>query len=178
MCLECSAEQSEVSVDTRGIPERERAQRLDYLWRFYDEHAQQARQHETLRASATSMIGATMAAVIALSGIGGLTTFDVLGGLVVVLLGAAGTLVSLKHYERNRFHARVMGEVRKEVDAVLSHAERIPRGTAEVRKHAKNTHDDEYRMLARLRLHLIWASIPALMSVIGVIIIVLSLRAG
>src|SRR4051794_17229166 len=81
------------------------------LWHFYDEHAVQARQHENLRATVTGTLAAIAAAVVGLAGVGGLTRADVPAGVVVVLLGVIGMGISLKHYERNRMHVKVLYEV-------------------------------------------------------------------
>lgn len=43
------------------------------LWHYYDDHAMRARQHENLRATATTILGAIAAAIVALAGICGLS---------------------------------------------------------------------------------------------------------
>ena len=73
-----------------GDESAERSAAAADLWRFYEEHATQARQHENMRATVTSTLAAIAAAVIGLAGVGGLSTADVPAGLAVVVLSSLG----------------------------------------------------------------------------------------
>ena len=86
------------------------------LWHFYDEHATQARQHETLRATVTGTLAAIAAAVVTSSGIGGLSMADIPAGFVLIVVGALGVALNVKHFERNRWHAEVMWTVQQEIE--------------------------------------------------------------
>jgi len=93
---------------------------IDDLWHYYDEHATQARQHENMRATVTSTLAGIAAAVVGLAGVGGLTVADLPAGLVVIVLSGLGVALSIKHYERNRFHTKVLSEVRQEIQRIHS----------------------------------------------------------
>jgi hypothetical protein len=166
---------------------------IDYLLHYYDEHAEQARQHETLRATATSMIGAIMAGVVALTGIGGLTRADIPSGILIVMLGIIGTAISLKHYERNRLHTEIMAVVRKEAETIAkARPSTVQRWPSELRIKAVREHNKDWSLfrrrtdsgsskrvhakslLVRLRLSYLWASLPLVIGSVGIIIIVLA----
>ncbi|MEV0175966.1 hypothetical protein AB0I00_33260 [Streptomyces sp. NPDC050803] len=119
------------------------------LWRYYDEHAAQARQHETLRATVTSILAAISAAVVALSGVGGLSTADIPAGVVVLVLSVLGVALSIKHYERNRFHTKVLAATRTAIDNLQRNpALEVPR-TGDLRKAAKKKHKKEFSVRRR-----------------------------
>jgi hypothetical protein len=147
---------------------------VEGLWRFYEEQAAQVRQHEDLRATVSSTLAAICAAVVALAGVGGLNRADVPAGLVVVLLSALGVALSLKHYERNRFHAKIMGTTRNEIDRVL-YADPSVDATRDLRADATRKHAGDYPRTSKLRLHLLWLGLPIGVGLIGVMVIVLAL---
>lgn len=146
---------------------------INGLWRFYEEQAAQVRQHEDLRATVTSTLAAIAAAVVALAGIGGLSSADIPSGIVVVLLGALGLALSLKHYERNRFHAAIMGATRGEIDRVLFAGSTVT-ATGDLRSGANTTHKAEWPIVSRVRLNVLWLGLPLGVGLIGVLVIVLS----
>ena len=152
----------------------DRHDQVDGLWRFYEEQAAQVRQHEDLRATVSSTLAAICAAVVALAGVGGLSRADVPAGLVVVLLSALGVALSLKHYERNRFHAKIMGTTRDEIDRVL-YADASVEATQDLRTDAEEKHESKYPRSSGWRLHLLWLGLPIGVGLIGVLVIVLSL---
>jgi hypothetical protein len=165
----------------------DRAVAVSNLWRYYDEHATQARQHETLRASVTSTLAAISAAVVGLAGIGGFNSADVPAGLVVILISALGVALSLKHHERNRLHYRLLKEIREEIDKASQGTQSI-RSTGDVRQVAENDHNSNFSVwrrrlapqlagsqIVRARLHLLWACLPLGIGVVGVLIVALAL---
>jgi hypothetical protein len=164
---------------------------LHDLWHFYDEHAAQARQHEDLRATVTSILAGFAAAVVGFAGIGGLEPSDVPAGLVVIVLGVLGALLSLKHYERNRFHTKVMKVVRNEITCLEKNPGKAPRTTSELRELAEQAHvkdfshheEDEEKKpekadrepwLVRTHLFHLWVALPVAFAAVGVLIVVLS----
>lgn len=150
------------------------ADQVNGLWRFYEEQAAQVRQHEDLRATVSSTLAAISAAVVALAGVGGLNRADIPAGLVVALLSALGVALSLKHYERNRFHAEIMGTTRKEIDRV-SFAGSSVKATKALRDAAKEEHEREHPRTSRMRLNILWLGLPIGVGLIGVLVIVLSI---
>lgn len=132
---------------------------IDGLWRYYEEHTTHARQHELLRAQATSILSAIAAGVAALAGIGGLTPVDVPAGIMVVLVSLIGIAVNQKHYERNRLHSSIAGAVRDEISGVLPSGKL--REPGQVRSSAESKHNCRWPTVHRVRLHLLWALVPA-----------------
>lgn len=155
------------------------------LWHYYDEHAAQARQHEDLRASVTSIMAGFAAALVGFAGIGGLRSSDTPAGVLVILIGALGALLSLKHYERNRFHVRVLGEVRKEITRLRAHPDSKPLSTSTLRQNATTEHVKEFRLrrtepklgtwLVRTSLFQLWVALPLAIAADGVVVVVLAL---
>ncbi len=159
------------------------------LWHFYDEHAAQARQHENLRATVTGTLAAIAAAVTALAGVGGLTVADIPAGLVVIIVGGLGVALSLKHFERNRFHAEVMRHVQNEIEK-LRRASDSGAGQAcsKLWESAKKCHRHEFSMWrrsdeqrqggpywVRVRLYFLWAGLPLGIGLVGILVIVLGM---
>jgi hypothetical protein len=157
------------------------------LWRFYEEHAAQARQHEDLRASVTSTLGGFAAALVGFAGIGGLHPSDVPAGLLVMVFGLLGAVLSLKHYERNRLHVRVMGAVRDEISMIQAAPEHTPRSTQEVRTGAEADHGEHFTLrrkqspedepaswLVRASLARLWAALPLAVAAAGAAIVVVA----
>jgi len=168
------------------------------LWRFYDEHAAQARQHETLRATVTSTLGAFAAALVGFAGVGGLERADAPAGALLIVFGLLGAPLSLKHYERNRFHTKVMSTVRDEI-ATLRGNPGHAASTHQLRKRAKKEHQQEFSLrqtraektkqlpplqskttqpvswVVRVNLWQLWAALPLAITVVGVVILIASL---
>jgi hypothetical protein len=119
------------------------------LWRYYEEHAAQARQHENLRATVTSILSGIAAAVIAIAGVGGLDDSDILAGMMVVAVGILGGALSLKHYERNRLHNRILGTIRDEITALDQDPERAPMSTDDLRDIGEREHRAKFTVVAR-----------------------------
>jgi hypothetical protein len=163
---------------------------LGDLWHFYDEHAAQARQHEDLRATVTSILAGFAAAVVGFAGIDGLESSDVPAGLVVIVLGLLGALLSLKHYERNRFHTKVMKKVRDQITNLEDGTSTEVKSTTKLREEAMEEHLDDFSpedkdkkkkhkeqkpWLVRLHLFHLWVALPLAIAAVGLVIVVISL---
>jgi hypothetical protein len=158
------------------------------LWRFYEEHAAQARQHETLRASVASILGGIAAAVVAFATSDGLTGTDALAGIVVIALGILGTALSIKHYERNRMHTTILKEIRCEITRLQQEPDRAPRTTDDIRKAGVEKHKEKFALFERksdrrlrprgtspwvgVRLHHLWISLNLSIALVGVLLII------
>ncbi len=167
---------------------------VEDLRRYYDEHLEQARQHEQLRSQATSTLSAIAAGVVGLAGIDGLSRSDIPAGILVVAVAVLGVAISLKHYERYKFHALVLDHVRAEVErSVTSNTEprsaRLLWAEAEAlhsrswtlrnelrsqTSQAPGTRDQAPSLIARTRLHLLWALVPASIGLVGMLMVVLA----
>ena len=178
-------------VNDDGVEQRAAA--VADLWRFYEEHAAQARQHEDLRGTVTSILTAIAAAVVGPSGLGGLDNSDIPAGLVVVILSGVGVALSIKHYERNRFHSAVLAEARRDIDRLQQGNRAGARSTNEIRDQAKADHEKRFSILARskprkrqslspwpskVRLHLLWLGLPLGIGIIGCAMVVVGAVIG
>ncbi|MFC9506190.1 hypothetical protein [Streptomyces sp. NPDC057002] len=163
------------------------------LWRYYEEHAAQARQHENLRATVTSTLAAIAAAVVGLAGVGGLSEADIPAGVVVIILSALGVALSIKHYERNRMHTQILSVIGKEIDQSGQNPTIKVKSTRELRKLGRVQHEKKFSVLRRpepessepstpvrspwvdrVRLHILWLGLPVGIGLTGVAVIILS----
>jgi hypothetical protein len=166
------------------------------LWRYYEEHASQARQHENLRATVTSILSATAAAVVGLASIRGINKADLPAGFIVVLLALLGIALNIKHYERNRLHTTILEAVRNEITRLDQDETAAPKTTQEIRREAEDAHNSKFRFFSnaeeksakgapgdapakpspwtKIRLHILWLGLPVSIGVVGVLVIVLA----
>ena len=169
---------------------------IDDLWRFYDEHADQARQHETLRATVTSILAGFSAALVGFAGVGGLERADAPAGALLIVFGLLGAPLSLKHYERNRFHTTVMGTVRSEIQTLRANPRHRPTSPGALRQRAEHKHEGEFSLrrrarrsstpkperlapwLVRVRLAHLWAALPLAIAVVGVVVLIAALSSN
>ena len=147
--------------------------RVADLWHFYTEHAAQARQHETLRATVASILGAFAAALVGFTGVGGLHRSDVPAGVMVFVIGLLGALLSLKHYERNRFHTSVLGAVRREIESARGRSAVASLGS--LRDKAKPKPQGPFaRWIIDIHLYQLWVGLNLAVAAVGVVIVVIS----
>jgi hypothetical protein len=165
---------TEKSADTRAIPDA-----ISDLWIFYGEHAAQARQHETLRAAITTLLAGFAATIVGTVADDGFQDRDILSGLLVMALGVVGALLSLKHYERNRFHTKVLDATRTEIERLrsiqpASVGVASPKG---LRTAAKQRHAEVFSppWAVAIRLFALWLALPILIALAGAAIVALSL---
>jgi hypothetical protein len=162
------------------------AARISDLWRYYDEHALHARQHEDLRAKATSTMTAIAAAMVGFAGVNGIGSEDVTAGVMIVLVSMLGSALNIKHYERFKFHSKVLGECRKEIDALRATKDFPLRTTNDIRRQANEEHAAEFTVLGKkgpspwvggVRLNLLWLGLPLTVGLIGCVLVALSIAA-
>lgn len=143
------------------------------LWRFYDEHASQSRQNESLRSTAISIMCGFAGAMAALAGQDGLGNADLPAAFIVFVLGVLGFALSLSHYAKSREHIRIMGATRKEI-INLGGADTV---TVRKRGEARFAADQVDRKVLKTvgwRWWL-WALLPVLVALAGVALIMLSI---
>jgi hypothetical protein len=124
--------------------------RIDALKMMYEEHAEQARHHETERSTITNFTIAAVAALIVFiaSEKAEAHRYWYLA-LLIALLGSIGWLMSEKSYERNRLHCAIAAAYR---DALATLADIRLWG---IREAAEDDHNATHP-LARLSLHGLW----------------------
>jgi hypothetical protein len=160
--------------DYRSIELQISEESISDLWRYYDEHAAQARQHEALRATVTTLLAGFAATMVGIAAPGGFEHADILPGLLIIALGLLGALLSLKHYERNRFHVTVLEVTREKItDLRRDTAPDAARmSTQAIRDEATARHGSS--ALVRARLYLLWLALPAVIVISGVVVVVLA----
>lgn len=84
----------------------------EFLYVMYQEHAQQARQHESLRAAITVGLFTLMAAILTASTANKQDQFFGIYGGMIIIISILGIFLNKKHYERNRLHTDVMFGIR------------------------------------------------------------------
>lgn len=161
----------------------EKVARIEDLWRFYDEHATHARQHEDLRAKATSTMAAIGAALVGLAGVDGIGLDDVPAGCLVVVVSTLGAALNIKHYERFKFHSQVLAACRKEIESLRSTDGQQPRSTTAIRNEATDKHAESFAVFGKnppspwvsIRLNLLWLGLPVSIGLVGFLVIALSM---
>ncbi len=89
---------------------------MERLRFYYQEHAEQARQHESQRERMTNIVLAIAGALIGVVTFAELALWSLPAALAIAALGIYGLLFAQKHYERNRYHVYILREIRKEMD--------------------------------------------------------------
>jgi hypothetical protein len=161
--------------------------RLDALWKFYDEHASQARRHEEHRERMTSLVIVLAGALVALIGQSRFAFYSLPAAATIVLLGIYGWLFARKHYERNQLHLSTLRELRTEIDSELAHGDPQGRGESRsltaLRNAADKRHYDEFpppkggfqgnarSWIARRRLHHFWEGLHIGVIIVGAILL-------
>ena len=172
---------AEAPMDSSEKPPARSNDAVGNLWRFYEEHASQARQHENLRATVISILSSIAAAVVALVGAGGINHADIPASVVVVLLGLLGIALGIKHYERNRMHTQIMAAVRREIDSNATSS-----NTREIRDEAVRLHNETFlawpwprqkrlhgTFWTRVPLHILWLLLPLAIALLGLVVLLL-----
>jgi hypothetical protein len=149
--------------------------RVEALLRMYDEHAKQARQHEDQRERMTNLILIVAGALITFISYNGLKADSLIASIALIILGAYGYLFSLKHYERNRYHTTIMKAFRDGIDQELgspsSIIARLRNSGAEKHKENEAVYDKHMKeRLRNIRLFRLWAGLPLLVAVFGLVL--------
>jgi len=169
------------------------SKRIETLLHMYEEHAAQARQHEDQRERMTNLVLLISAALVGLIGHSQFALSSLPAAVLVAFLGFYGTLFSLKHYERNRMHTKIMAAFRRELDRELScvsngiNALESRPSLSSIRERARNEHYNEFSWLGglnwtgekteqsvyksrivRWKLYRFWAGLPFIIGSIGV----------
>lgn len=103
---------------------------------YYDEHATQARQHENQRERMTNIILALSGVLLSVVTFGKLSIWTLPASIGMGLLGLYGWIFARKHYERNRYHVAILGEIRREMSYLDGTLDR-PRDVSENRSLSK-----------------------------------------
>ncbi|MEO6549346.1 MAG: hypothetical protein ABIN94_15195 [Ferruginibacter sp.] len=143
----------------------------DFLWGMYQEHTTQGRHHEAQRASVTNFIIIVAGGAIAFIANKGVTRDQWVLALFLIILGIFGALFSAKQYERFRFHMVAAGKYRKTLELLLKS------NFGNIREEAKSEHEQGYsKFLVKLRLYYFWIVLHLLITVLGVMLLLMTMR--
>jgi hypothetical protein len=170
---------------------------IDVLVELYKEQRQLSLHHEGQRNAVTGIILTIASGLIAVIGFDKeLTKLDLPVAFLVVFAGGFGAILSLKHYERFRFHRHRSRMLRKAIDAALRYSEKEndshdlrkeirtsldlgPESSSDLLKavvdKANRSYGEKDAMLSRWELNKLWAAISVLVSLIGVVLIIVIL---
>ena len=140
------------------------------VWlRMYEEQVRHARHHETLRSQSANVIIVLSAGILAfLSSEYVSSGQHVVLATFLVLANAYGFVMSMKHYERNRLHVAVAGRYR----SLLSQCSALDGCTVnEEREIGHNGHFRDYRIMGRLRTHLLWSGLHIVILFVAVLLV-------
>jgi hypothetical protein len=182
-------------VETRPPPSR--AELQSFLQAMYKEQCDQARQHETMRQQATTIVLTVAGVVVSLAaasggalafmrGSGGLPNvypglfalYSLLG-FFVIGIGRHGRKLSVKHYERNQMHTARARVYRQRLEILFPGY----RFGDDLRKEAQSAHEKDWSKEAREnaarvineRLYVLWIDLFRFLNGVGVFLIVVPL---
>jgi hypothetical protein len=143
----------------------------EFMWNMYNEHVTHGRQHEDQREKMTAGIAVFAAAVLALYSSEKSLINASVAGCLLFALGTYGTLFSLKHYERFRRHGTFAAIYRNQLETLLTG---IPLKGKEIKVLGDEQHEKTplFRALTPVRLHWLWAGMPAMISAGGLLLLI------
>ena len=138
----------------------------EYLRMMYEENAEHARQHETLRAAATGLFIALIAGIMAFYSAQDRGPAWILGALVCAI-SVLGGLINYKHYERYELHLQRLRGYRRELESDLDVR------LSQIGEKERLTHNNKYPYTHRfIKLHILWLVVYIATFIIGVVFIV------
>jgi hypothetical protein len=157
---------------------------MQHLQSFYDEHAQQARQHEDQRERATNILLSIAGILVGLITFADLSMSSLAASLTLIALGIFGFFFNGKHYERFKFHTAIMACVRAEIDELSANPGKTAAKLSDLRRQGEASHYMTFSWpgfhgsssdlqgkakswIARQRVHVFWETIPLLIAVLG-----------
>jgi hypothetical protein len=91
--------------------------KIELLWRFYQEHCVWERHQESQRSTATNLVLVVAAAILSIITISkSIDMTDLPLTIFLVVLGVFGAILSMKHYERFARHQTLAGAYRVALD--------------------------------------------------------------
>jgi len=158
---------------------------MEQLQSYYDEHAQQARQHEDQRERVTNIILSISGVLISFITFAELSLGALAASFTLIALGVFGFFFSGKHYERFKFHTAVMKRIRDEIDELRKDPSRTPAPMSKLRQEGEVKHYQDFRWpqfggstsehqrgatswIARQRVHVFWEAVPLIVAMIGI----------
>jgi hypothetical protein len=125
------------------------SERIDALTAYLAEHGEQARHHEAERSTAMLAGMGFAGAIAALAGGADTPQSRLAAGLSILFVGLFGLIFSLKSYERNRYHVKMIEYCRKQIDAELRSAVVLDSSEGclgTIRKNAEEEHYNTFKL--------------------------------
>jgi hypothetical protein len=132
------------------------------LWKLYRENRKQARHHETLRATGSTLITAGAAALLAALTQQKVGNADLPLAIFIMIIGVFGIIFSWKEYELVRLHVD-----RSDKFLELLNKSDTTYDLLTVKKAADKAHSWRFPILYRLRLNFLWLLLHFLTFVLG-----------
>jgi len=143
----------------------------DFLWGMYQEHTCQGRHHETQRATVTNFIIIVAAGIIAFIANKEVKKDQWILAVFLIIIGLFGAVFSGKQYERFRFHMKAAGRYRKELEKNLNP------DWGNIREEARIEHEKKFsKILVSLPLYSFWIALHLLITLLGIILFIMTLR--
>jgi len=137
---------------------------------MYEEHAEHARQHEVLRATATGFFVALIAGLLAAT-IGESNDFKkklIVGG-IICSLSILGAILNAKHYEGYQFHNGILKDFRKSLEGGVT------RALTKINPSARALHEERHWFLTKMRLNVLYNCVHAITFLVGAVVVYLAL---
>jgi hypothetical protein len=146
--------------------------KLEILWRMYNEHVTMGRHHEIQRSTMSQIILAVAGALVGFFGSTGASSQNRWAvAIFIVILGVFGALFSAKQYERSKFHMSAAGLHRVELEKLAGV------NLSKIRGDAEDKQKKDFPITEAWSLNKFWTGIHALIAVFGAILLVQALLA-
>lgn len=151
---------------------------------MYEEHATHARKHEEQRERITGLVLSIASILIGFITFAKFSMASLAVSVSIIMLGIYGYFFAGKHYERFKFHTKIMRAMRHELNAISRDIAHVEKPMATLRAEAEKKHYEEFTWptfsrgnsfaqnnakswVARQRLHVFWEAIHLMIIVIG-----------
>ena len=149
--------------------------KADLYWKMYNEHATQARHHEILRGTISAILVSVSAGILSLYSSSSPKLdpqYSYYVAMTLIAIGVLGSLLSYKHYERNRLHVSTLRKFRAELDGILAP---LSGSISAPNTKGREEHERDNPISSRwLRLHHLWMAIFIFIVGTGVVLAVVS----
>ncbi|HEX2552887.1 MAG TPA: hypothetical protein VHL98_04245 [Microvirga sp.] len=132
-----------------------------FLIAMYQEHAEHARQHETLHATVATIFVSLIAGIFAYAGAN--QTQIPLSGFLICGISVLGLLLNIKHHERDVMHRTILGGFRAALQKGLTS------GMADINSNFRKYHKESWPKISAMRLHHLWILVYVATFMIGLI---------
>ena len=138
--------------------------KLELIWRVFQEHCTWERHHEAQRGPATSLLLVISAGILGvITYDGSINPSDLPLSIFLILQGLFGAIFVEKQYECFAKHQRRANKYREMLDEIVPDARIIA-----LRKESDKENAAIYPRISKVRLHRFWSILHLLIAIIGV----------